>query len=232
MTIAAEPDLASLSHDVQAFAADATRDAEKAFRVFRRTGTVAANGTANFVERVPGEELAVVLNDPGPWEDDQSVRPIVVGFDGGGFVREFAELFRARPDITTVLHIHSPWLGAWAQTHRPLPIRYAASQRLTLSRSIPQHIDRSRSAAEFVLEQLETDPHLVAVFEANGGANVIGRNGLLELAKFTVLLEEGAQFQALAESLGGSVELDPTNLAAQWSRTGLLDEARHLGLVP
>src|SRR5690606_8291964 len=135
---------------------------------------------------------------------------------------------RARPDITTVLHIHSPWLGAWAQTHRPLPIRYAASQRLTLSRSIPQHIDRSRSAAEFVLEQLETDPHLVAVFEANGGANVIGRNGLLELAKFTVLLEEGAQFQALAESLGGSVELDPTNLAAQWSRTGLLDEARHL----
>jgi hypothetical protein len=215
MTITAEPDLSSLSPEVQAFVERATRDAEKAFRVFRSTGTVAANGTANFVERVPGEELALVLNDPGPWEDDQTVRPILSPFSGGGFVKEFAALFRARPEITTMLHIHSPWLGAWAQTHRDLPIRYAASQRLTLSRSIPQHIDRSKSAAEFILEQLEVDPHLVAIFESNGGVNVIGRGGLLDTAKFTVLLEEGAQFQAIAESLGGSVELHPTNLVAQ-----------------
>jgi L-ribulose-5-phosphate 4-epimerase len=232
MTITAEPDLSNLSGEAQAFIAQATRDAEKAFRVFRETGTVAANGTANFVERVPGEEIAVVLNDPGPWEDDQAVHPVVAGFDGGGFIQEFAALFRARPEISTILHIHSPWLGGWAQTHRSLPIRYAASQRLTLSRSIPQHIDRSKSAATFVLEQLETDPHLAAIFEANGGVNVIGRKGVLDTAKFTVLLEEGAQFQAIAEGLGGSVEFDPTNLAAQWGRTGLLDEARRLGLVP
>jgi L-ribulose-5-phosphate 4-epimerase len=228
MTITAEP---ATTTDVDAFVAQATHDAQRAFRVFRETGTVAANGTANFVERIPGTDQVVLLNDPGPWEDDQTVRPIVVGFDGPGFIQEFANLFRARPEITTALHIHSVWLGAWAQTHRPLPIRYAASQRLTLSRSIPQHIDRSVSAADFILEQLETDPHLVAIFEANGGINAIGRNGLLDLAKFVVLLEEGTQFQVLAESIGGSVEFDATNLAAQWGRTGLLDEARRLGLV-
>lgn len=231
---------ASLDDATLAFVEEATAHAALAFRVFRETGTISANGTANFVERVPGHDLAIALNDPGPWAADQTVRPIVATFEGevvsgsgpAGFVGGYRRLFRERPEITTVLHIHTPWLGGWAQTHRDLPIRYAASQRLTLSRSIPPHINRRQSASDFILERLEVDPHLLAIFEANGGVNVIGRAGLLELAKFTVLLEEGAQFQAIAESLGGSVEFDPTNLEAQWGRTGLLDEARRLGLVP
>ena len=222
------------------FVENAARDAQKAFTVFRETGTVSANGTVNFVERVPGEEIAIALNEPGPWADDKTVKPIVATFDGtvlsgsgrAGFVTSYADVFRAHPEITTVVHIHTPWLGGWAQTHRTLPIRYAASQRLTLSREIPPHINRRQPASEFILERLQTDPHLVAIFEANGGANVIGRDGLLETAKFIVLLEEGAQFQAIAETLGGSAEFDPTNLEAQWSRSGLVDEARKLGLIP
>lgn len=230
----------TLEPAVTEFVRNATRDAEKAFRVFRETGTTSANGTANFVERVPGQDIAVALNEPGPWADDRSVRPVVATFDGtvlsgdgpAGFVGGYSKVFREHPEITTVVHIHTPWLGGWAQTHRTLPIRYAASQRLTLSRAIPPHIDRSRPASEFILEKLTEDPHLVAIFEANGGVNVIGRKGLLDTAKFIVLLEEGAQFQAIAESLGGSVEFDPTNLVAQWSRSGLVDEARRLGLIP
>ena len=229
-----------LSPAITEFVDNAARDAQKAFTVFRETGTVSANGTVNFVERVPGEEIAIALNEPGPWADDKTVAPIVATFDGtvlsgsgrAGFVTSYADVFRKHPEITTVVHIHTPWLGGWAQTHRTLPIRYAASQRLTLSREIPPHINRRQPASEFILERLQTDPHLVAIFEANGGANVIGRDGLLETAKFIVLLEEGAQFQAIAESLGGSVEFDPTNLEAQWSRSGLVDEARKLGLIP
>jgi L-ribulose-5-phosphate 4-epimerase len=229
-----------LSPAITEFVDNAARDAQKAFTVFRETGTVSANGTVNFVERVPGEEIAIALNEPGPWADDKTVAPIVATFDGtvlsgsgrAGFVTSYADVFRKHPEITTVVHIHTPWLGGWAQTHRTLPIRYAASQRLTLSREIPPHINRRQPASEFILERLQIDPHLVAIFEANGGANVIGRDGLLETAKFIVLLEEGAQFQAIAESLGGSVEFDPTNLEAQWSRSGLVDEARKLGLIP
>lgn len=224
---------------VTAFVDTVTRDAETAFRVFRETGTVTGNGTVNFVERVPGEEIAVALNAPGPWAADQRVAPVVATFDGdvlsgsgsAGFVTGYAKVFRAHPEITSVVHIHTPWLGGWAQTHRTLPIRYAASQRLTLSREIPPHIDRTIGAGEFILDRLAHDPHLVAIFEANGGANVIGRAGLLELAKFVVLLEEGAQYQAIAESLGGSVEFDPSNLAVQWSRSGLAEQARALGLI-
>ncbi|QHE66873.1 Ribulose-5-phosphate 4-epimerase and related epimerase and aldolase [Rhodococcus sp. WAY2] len=228
-----------MNSDVTTFVEAAQRDADKAFAVFRSTGTVSANGTVNFVERVPGTEIAVALNDPGPWADDPHVSPVVATFDGdvlsgngsAGFVTGYAAVFRQHPEITSVVHIHTPWLGGWAQTHRTLPIRYAASQRLTLSREIPPHIDRSQSAGDFILERLQDDPDLVAVFEANGGVNVIGRSGLLELAKFVVLLEEGAQFQAIAESLGGSVEFDPSNLAVQWGRSGLADEARRRGLL-
>ncbi|MEZ0364631.1 class II aldolase/adducin family protein [Mycobacterium sp. pUA109] len=230
----------AISAAVAEFAEAAARDAQQAFRVFRDTRTVSANGTVNFVERVPGEEIAVQLNDPGPWSDDDTVVPVVARFDGtvisgsgqAGFVKTYGTVFRAHPEITTGVHIHTPWLGAWAQTHRTLPIRYAASQRLTLSREIPPHINRRQPASEFILEKLQSDPYLAAVFEANGGSNVLGRNGLLETAKFIVLLEEGAQFQAIAETLGGSVEFDPTNLEAQWGRTGLLSDARKLGLIP
>lgn len=228
-----------ISETVADFAASATRDAEKAFRVFRETGTVSANGTVNFVERVPGEEIAVALNEPGPWADDRTVTPVIATFDGevlsgrgpAGFVTGYAKVFREHPEITSIVHVHTPWLGGFAQTHKSLPIRYAASQRLTLSREIPPHIDRSVGAGDFILEQLVRDPDLVAIFEANGGVNVIGRAGLLDLAKFVVLLEEGAQYQAIGESVGGTVEFDKTNLVAQWSRSGLVDEARRRGLV-
>lgn len=228
-----------LGDAVTDFVAAATRDAEKAFRVLRETGTVTGNGTVNFVERVPGADIAVALNEPGPWADDRTVRPVVATFDGevlsgngsAGFVTGYAKVLRAHPEITSVVHVHSPWLGGWAQTHRTFPIRYAAVQRLTLSREIPPHIDRSVGAGDFVLDRLTHDPDLIAIFEANGGANVIGRAGLLDLATLVVLLEEGAQYQAIAETLGGSVELDKSNLAVQWGRTGLADEARRRGLI-
>lgn len=228
-----------LTDTVTDFVAAATRDAEKAFRVLRDTGTVTGSGTVNFVERVPGGDIAVALNDPGPWADDRTVRPVVATFDGevlsgngsAGFVTGYGPVFRAHPDITSVVHVHSPWLGGWAQTHRTFPIRYAAVQRLTLSREIPPHIDRSIGAGAFVLDRLTQDPDLIAIFEANGGANVIGRAGLVDLAKLVVLLEEGARYQAIAETLGGSVEFDNSNLAVQWGRTGLADEARRRGLI-
>lgn len=229
----------TLDDTTLAFVETTTRDAQKAFRVFRDTRTVSANGTVNFVERIPGTEIAVAINEPGPWADDPIARPVVATFDGSvlsgdggaGFVTAYAELFRAHPEITSVVHAHTPWLGGFAQTHRPLPIRYAASQRLTLSRSIPPHIDRTIGAGEFILRELQRDPDLVAIFEANGGVNVIGRDGLLALAKFVVVLEEGAQYQAIGEAVGGTVEFDQSNLAAQWGRSGLLEQARARGLV-
>jgi len=226
---------------VAAFVEQATRQAERAFRVFRETGTITANGTVGFVERVPGHpDTVVILNDPGPWADDRNVRPSVARLDGtvllgpaaaaGGALR-FAPIFLARPEITTVSHIHTPYLGAWSQTQRSLPISYVPVQRHTLARELPIYIDRRQDEAEFIVEQLTENPHLFAILEANGGSTVWGWDGLQATAEVILLLEEGAQLQILAEAIGGSRPFGPGVLAQQWKMGGLTEQAKTLGLL-
>ncbi len=224
---------------IEAFVDDARRAADTAFRVFRETGTVSANGTVNFVERVPGEELAVALNEPGPWAEDRSAKPILATFDGevlsgdgpAGFVTGYAKVFSGAPrDHVDRARAHpvAGRVGAdpphAAHQVRGLAAPDALAGHPTAHR--PQPV-----AGRFHTRPPRRRPDLVAIFEANGGVNVIGRAGLLELAKFVVLLEEGAQYQALGELVGGTVDFDATNLVAQWGRSGLLDEARRRGLV-
>jgi len=230
----------TVSADVDAFVAKTTDDARLAIRVLRETGTLSASNTLNFIERVPGEDLVIGLDDPEPWGDLSTLQPSLSTFDGtvlsgssgfGGAIY-YSELFRRHPEITTAVHVHTPYLGGYAQTHRIFPIHYAAAQRLTLSREIHPHVDRRGSGIDFMLDRLEKDPHTVAVFEGNGGANVLGRGGLLKTAELILFLEEGAKFQAFAEGLGGSQEFGPGTLHGQWRMTGLADEAKRLGLIP
>jgi L-ribulose-5-phosphate 4-epimerase len=231
-----------LDGPVLAFVEQATAQAEQAFRVFRETGTITANGTVGFVERVPGHpDTVVILNDPGPWADDRSVRPSVATLDGtvllgpggaaGGALR-FAPIFKARAEITTVSHVHTPHLGAWSQTQRTLPITYVPVQRHTLARELPIYIDRRQDEAQFIVEQLTENPHLFAILEANGGSTVWGRQGLQATAEVILLLEEGARLQILAEAIGGSRPFGPGVLAQQWKMGGLTAQAEALGLLP
>jgi L-ribulose-5-phosphate 4-epimerase len=235
MTIAEK----TLSTEAAAFVDKTTEDGRQAIRVLRETGTLSASRTLNFIERVPGEELVIAIDDPEPWGELSTLSPAVVTFDGTVLsgssdfaVEQFVKVFRAHPEITTVVHVHTPYLGGWAQTHRVFPIRYAAAQRLTLSREIHPHVDRRQQSIDFLLERLVKDPHTVGVFEGNGGANIVGRKGLLETAKFILFLEEGARFQTYAEDLGGSQEFGPGTLQLQWRMTGLEEQAKQLDLIP
>jgi L-ribulose-5-phosphate 4-epimerase len=228
-----------------AFVEQVTATAERAFRVLRETGTISASGTVQVNERLPGLDGApdklVGLLFPNAWKRQTRVTPNVFGFDGtsflgdpraGGGARRFAAIFEQHPDVTTVVHVHTPYLGAFAQAHRTFPIRYVAAQRHTIVTELPVYIDRRQAEVDFILEQLGRDPDIPAIVEANGGATVWGRNGLQATAEFIQLLEEGAQFQTLAEALGGSQEYGPGVLAQQWTMTGLLDAARDKGLLP
>jgi ribulose-5-phosphate 4-epimerase/fuculose-1-phosphate aldolase len=227
----------SLDATTSDFVAESVADAEYAFRNFRATGTITGNGTVAFSERIPGRDAYVQLNDPGPWATDATVVPTVIDFDGavvsgpgrGGF--GFEKLFTAHPDITTAVHVHSPHLGAWSQTHRVLPIHYVPVQRWTLAREIPVYIDRRESQVDFILARLAENRHTPAILEANGGATVWGRKGLLGTAEYIQLLEEGAKFQILAEALGGSQPFGPGVLLQQWRMSGLEDQARSEGLL-
>jgi len=224
--------------DLDTFVAKVLVEAQLAFDVFRETGTITANGTVGFVERVPGEDKIVIVNDPGPFNRGKKLEAVVAGFDGtiyqgkGGGVGRYTKIFQQHPDITTVSHVHSPYLGAWAQTHRTLPIRYVPVQRFKLIRELPVYIDRRQQEVDFILDQIKLNPHTPAILEANGGSTVWGKEGLRKTAEFILLLEEGAQIQLLAESLGGSRDYGPGVLAQQWKMAKIFDQARSEGLVP
>lgn len=228
-----------LSESALAFVNQVVEHAQIAFDAFRETSTITANGTVGFVERIPGEELLVSVNYPGPFRRHQPLQASVSGFDGTLYLGEsprgpsrYTRLFQAFDDITTVSHVHSPSLAAWAQTHRSLPIRYVPVQRYKLARELPVYIDRRQPEAEFIIERLQENRHLPAIIEANGGATVWGTKGLQDTAEFILLLEEGAGIQIAAEAIGGSRDYGPGVLAQQYKISGLTEQARALGLLP
>jgi hypothetical protein len=101
-----------------------------------------------------------------------------------------------------------------------LPILYAPAQRHTKAREIPVYIDRRPGEPRFIVDTIRRDPNIPAILEANGGATFWGKN-ILDVSQYILILEEGAYFQALAESLGGSKEFGPGVLEQQWKMTGL-----------
>jgi ribulose-5-phosphate 4-epimerase/fuculose-1-phosphate aldolase len=216
-----------LTSDALAFVAQAQKDASKAFRVLRETRTISASGTVSFGERIPGQEKIVNLGYNGPWGDDpDEVKVSVVGFDGTVYLgkgrNQFTKLFQKYPDVTSVSHVHAPHLGAFAQAHAELPFLYVPVQRHHFIRQIPVYLDRRQSQVDFILDQLDRDPETPAIVEANGGSTVWGKKGLIALAEFILILEEGAYFQILATGLGGSKPLGPGVLQQQWRNTGLV----------
>lgn len=229
--------ITSLSPTTLAFVEQVLEEAKLAFDVFRETNTITANGTVGFVERVPGEELLVTVNYPGPFNRHQELRASVAGFDGTvylgkGSAGRYSKLFQEFPQVTTISHVHSPALGAWAQTHRTLPIRYVPVQRYKLFREVPVYIDRRQPEVDFIIDRVRENPHVHAILEANGGATVWGVKGLRDTAEFIQILEEGASIQLAAEAIGGSRDFGPGVLAQQFKMSGLTEQARELGLLP
>lgn len=227
----------TLSADVLAFVDKVLEEAKLAFEVFRETGTTTPNGTVGFVERVPGHELLVSVNYPGPFRKNEPLKASVTGFDGTvylgkGNANRYLKLFQTFPEVTTISHVHTPSLGAWAQTHRTLPIRYVPVQRFKLFTELPIYIDRRQPEVDFIVQEYRKNPHLHAILEANGGATVWGVKGLRDTAEFIQILEEGASIQIAAEAIGGSHDFGPGVLAQQFKMSGLTEQAKALGLLP
>jgi hypothetical protein len=228
----------NLAPDLKAFVDSVTEEAAHAFRVLRETNTLTANGTVGFVVRVPNQEVLVSVNDPGPWYRGAELKPAIYGFDGttyagreGGGGR-YLKLFQQHPHFNIISHVHTPYVAAWAQTHRTLPISYVPYQRHQLVREIPVYIDRRQPEIDFILDQLKLNPHHTAIVEANGGGTIWGKGGIRELTDSIILFEELAQVQLLAESVGGSRTFGAGALRQNWRMTGLYDQAKELGIVP
>jgi hypothetical protein len=80
--MSANPQIPALSASELAFIEQAEIDATQAFEVFRETGTLTANGTVSFTERIAGGNKLASLVYPGPWKRNSPVEASVIGLDG------------------------------------------------------------------------------------------------------------------------------------------------------
>jgi len=144
--------------------------------------------------------------------------------------RRFAAIFEQHDDITTVIHIHTPYLGAWRrrivhchQLRRRAALHtgsgVAGLHRPDAGRG-RLHPGAARAGRRHPGDR-----------RSNGGATVWGRAGLSATVQFIQLLEEGAQYQTLAQEQGGSQEYGAGVLAQQWAMTGLTEAARRKNLL-
>jgi hypothetical protein len=216
-----------LGASLLAFVEQVKRDALKASRVLWETRTLSSSQTFQIYQRVPGEDIYVTAAYPSAW-DDGELKVSAAGFDGTAYVGRsqggpgrYTKIFQAHPRVTTVIHAHTPALGAWASAHKPLTIRYVPVTRETVVKELPVYIDRRQPEQDFIVERLNESPHLEAAIEANGGSTFWG-DGILKVSRRIQIIEEGAHFQILAQALGGSKAYGPGVLEQQWK----------MGLVP
>jgi L-ribulose-5-phosphate 4-epimerase len=216
-----------LSPSLAVFVEQVKRDTLKVSRVLWETRTLSSSQTFQIYQRVPGENIYVSASYPSAW-DDGELKVSVAGFDGTSYIGRsqggggrYTKIFQAHPRVTTVIHAHTPSLGAFASAHKPLTIRYVPVTRETVVKELPVYIDRRQQEQDFIVEKLDESPHLEAVVEANGGSTFWG-DGIIKVSRRIQLIEEGATFQLLAQSLGGSKAYGPGVLEQQWK----------MGLVP
>jgi len=103
------------------------------------------------------------------------------------------------------------------------------SLRAVISSSALNGSSKSTAQVDFILERLAESASTPAILEANGGATVWGTRGFVKTIEYAQLLEEGAQFQQLAETLGGSKPFGPGVLEQQFALSGLTEQARAAG---
>jgi hypothetical protein len=217
-TITTEAELATYIEQARA-------DAVHVFDTLRSNGTLSASLTFHISHRIPGTDHLLGIRFPGGLARDQTPKISLSSFAENSC----SILNETRLGADTAIHVHTAWLSAWSLAHKDFPILYVAAARHLLARSIPNHLERTRSVLEVIRERLDQHPELApppALLESNGGANFWGK-GIIKTAETILFVEEAARFQAIAEQLGGAQVYTPGALELQWKRTGLLEQAKH-----
>ncbi len=209
--------------DLIAYIEQAKSDAVHVFESLRANGTLSASLTFHISHRVPGTDTLLGIRFPGGLARSQAPKISVSSFAD----TPNSLLHEARLEADTLIHVHTAWLSAWSLAHKDFPILYVAAARHLLARTIPNHLERTRSPLEVIRERLDKHPELApppALLESNGGANFWGQ-GIIKTSETILFVEEAARFQAIAEQLGGAQVYTPGALELQWKRTGLLEKS-------
>jgi L-fuculose-phosphate aldolase len=113
-----------------------------------------------------------------------------------------SEIFKARPDVMSVIHTHPTYAVAWSATGKPLqPI---SQPGIAFADGVPYFTDtvdliRSTDMGAGVARALGSHK---AVMMRNHGVAVVGAT-VEEATILTIMLDNAAQIQLLAEAAGG-----------------------------
>ena len=187
----------------------------QAARMLFQAGVMSHSGHGNMSARLPGTEH-LLLTSGGNIANLAPEQFAVVTFDGEviegalepvthEIVGMHSCVYRARPNVSAVIHTHSPHVTSFALAHQPLPCAYEALLRFGVTEDIPVANWAPRGSQEsmaYIVEQLERHPTVPAVLLANHGLLAFGRDPL-SAAFVIIAMEEAAEMTLAARTLGG-----------------------------
>jgi L-fuculose-phosphate aldolase len=189
----------------------------QATRLLFQAGVMSHSGHGNMSVRLAGTEH-MLLASTGLTTDLRADQIPVVTFDGelvegiiAPVTREIVGMhsgvYRARPDVVSVMHTHSPHVTSFALAHQSLPCAYEALLRFGVTQDIPvaDWAPRgSREAVSNIVAQLQQHAGVPAVLLGNHGLLAFGRDPLA-VAYLIIAIEEAAEVTLRARTLGGEL---------------------------
>lgn len=181
-------------------------------------------GHANLSAKVDDDKMLLTVD--GQVRGLGPDRLALVGLDGSvidghldptnaEIVKMHSEVYRARPEVGGIIHTHSSHLLAFAVANRPLSCRYEALLRFGQIVEVPVVAWAPRGSERSVggiIDALVEHPDTQAVLLGNHGVLVFGR-GPREAASLLTVLEEAAEAELAADTLGGGVDFPDGALA-------------------
>jgi L-fuculose-phosphate aldolase len=180
-------------------------------------GVMSHAGHANLSARVGADRFA--LTTTGMVRALRPDQVATVDLDGkvldGDLAPENAEIvamhavvYRARPDVGGIIHTHSPAATAFALAHKELPCRAEPLLRFGQAEAIPVVPWGPRGSdvsVRGIAAVLGERPTTSAVLLANHGLLAFGTDPMAA-ARLVVAIEEAAEAELGAASLGGAVD--------------------------
>ncbi|MEZ4664826.1 MAG: class II aldolase/adducin family protein [Caldilineaceae bacterium] len=180
------------------------------------SGVLSHSGHGNMSVRLPNAEQMLITSVSHLMHLAQA-EIAIASFDGEALAGEItpgtreiiamhAGVYRERPDISAVIHTHSPQATTFALAHVPLPVVYEAFLRFGITEDIPVTLWAPRGSAESVshiVDQLKAHPGIPAVLLGNHGVLSFGKTPAAA-AQVIIIMEEAAEMTLAARSLGGA----------------------------
>jgi len=180
-----------------------------------QAGVMSHSKHGNMSARLPGTEQ-MLLTATGLHSSLSGADIPIVTFDGEVIsgtldptTREIigmhSSVYRARAEVNSVMHTHSPHVTSFALAHQPLPCAYEALLRFGITVDIPVADWAPRGSRESVtniIDQVTKHPDAPAVLLANHGLLAFGRDPLMT-AFLIISMEEAAGMTLEARKLGG-----------------------------